>query len=248
MPAPAPAPAPNPHRANTPLPPAVEDHSEWLRANCDTQRSYYEEYLNTCRAAAPARLGLAPSGSLGSSSGAAGEPTAQQLVAAGSSAAKPGQTSSAAVEAVKSFSPGAAALLLEEEIREAFLGTAGTAAGAQGVGLLAASWLGTTLEDLLAVALAGAASYVAVLNLPLRRADIKAKVASTAGKFVADVEGEMLREVKSSVAAVLAEVDAALGPIEEAYKKEARRVAEAEARSARLEAALAELSQKVANV
>jgi hypothetical protein len=193
-------------------------------------------------------LGLAPSSSAGSSSAAAGGPTAQELVAAGSGAAKqPGQPS-AALEAVKSFSPSAAALLLEEEIREAFLGTAGTAAGAQGVGLFAASWLGTTLEDMLALALASAASYVAVLNLPLRRADIKAKVASTAGKFVADVEGEMVSEVKTAVASVLAEVDAALLPIEEAYRREAARIAGAEASRAELELALGELSQKVANL
>jgi hypothetical protein len=122
------------------------------------------------------------------------------------------------VRAVQEFDPSAAALLLEEEVREAFLGTAGTAAGAQGLGLLAAGWLGSSLEDLLALALAGAASYVAVLNLPLRRADIKSKVAAAAGKFGDGVEAAMGAEVAGAVAGVLAEVEAALAPVEEAYR------------------------------
>jgi hypothetical protein len=63
--------------------------------------------------------------------------------------------------------------------------------GAQGLGLLAASWFKGTLEDLLALTVAGLASYVAVLNLPLKRSDIKAKVARVAGNFADSVTSAM---------------------------------------------------------
>lgn len=63
--------------------------------------------------------------------------------------------------------------------------------GAQGLGLLAASWLGNTLEDFLALTVAGLASYVAVLNLPLKRSDIKAKVTRVANNYADSVTGAM---------------------------------------------------------
>jgi hypothetical protein len=44
--------------------------------------------------------------------------------------------------------------MLEEEVREAVLGTAGTAAGAAGFGVALTTVLPTTLEDLMALALA----------------------------------------------------------------------------------------------
>jgi len=71
-------------------------------------------------------------------------------------------------------------------------------AGAQGLGLLAAGWLGNTLEDLLALTVAGMASYVAVLNLPLKRSDIKAKVAKVANNFMEGVTDAM-QQVRSSL-------------------------------------------------
>lgn len=64
-------------------------------------------------------------------------------------------------------------------------------AGAQGIGLLATSLMGNTLEDILALAVAGMASYVAVLNLPLKRSDIKGKVSKVADNFVEGVTAAM---------------------------------------------------------
>lgn len=57
-----------------------------------------------------------------------------------------------------------------------------TGAGLVGVVL---TWvLPTTLEDALAIVLAGLAGYVALLNLPLRRAEAKAKVERVANNFI----------------------------------------------------------------
>jgi hypothetical protein len=44
---------------------------------------------------------------------------------------------------------------------------------------------------LLALTVAGLASYVAVLNLPLKRSDIKGKVARVAGNFADSVTSAM---------------------------------------------------------
>ncbi len=51
-----------------------------------------------------------------------------------------------------------------------------------GVGLTMV--LPNTLEDVLAITLAGLAVYVALLNLPLRRAEAKAKLEKVAGNFI----------------------------------------------------------------
>ena len=48
-----------------------------------------------------------------------------------------------------------------------------------------ATWiLPSTLEDILAIVLAGLAGYVALLNLPLRRAEAKAKLEKVANNFI----------------------------------------------------------------
>ena len=56
------------------------------------------------------------------------------------------------------------------------------------MGLFLTSILQSTWEDLLAVALASLAGYVAVLGLPLRRGDIKGKLEKAAGSL-AEVRG-----------------------------------------------------------
>ena len=50
---------------------------------------------------------------------------------------------------------------------------------------MVATWiLPSTLEDILAIVLAGLAGYVALLNLPLRRAEAKAKLEKVANNFI----------------------------------------------------------------
>ena len=52
------------------------------------------------------------------------------------------------------------------------------------VGVVATWILPNTLEDILAVVLAGLAGYVALLNLPLRRAEAKGKLERVANNFI----------------------------------------------------------------
>jgi hypothetical protein len=65
---------------------------------------------------------------------------------------------------------------LESEVREVVMGTSTSAAGAATAGAVLATVLPTTLEDLLALALTSSLVYMSVLNLPLKRADVKAGV------------------------------------------------------------------------
>ena len=52
------------------------------------------------------------------------------------------------------------------------------------VGVVATWILPNTLEDILAIVLAGLAGYVALLNLPLRRAEAKGKLERVANNFI----------------------------------------------------------------
>lgn len=52
------------------------------------------------------------------------------------------------------------------------------------VGVVATWILPNTLEDILAIVLAALAGYVALLNLPLRRAEAKGKLERVANNFI----------------------------------------------------------------
>jgi hypothetical protein len=149
---------------------------------------------------------------------------------------------------VADFNLGAAKVLLEEEIREAFLGTAGSAAGAQGLGLLAAGWMHRTLEDILVLSVAGLASYVSVLNLPLKRAEIKGKVSKVAGNFADGLAAAMEEEVDGDVAATRARVLSAVAPLEAAWREELSRLRASEAERAALAEAVAAMERRTANL
>lgn len=85
-------------------------------------------------------------------------------------------TPSAALASIERLEARATEALLVQEVRQAVVGTAGTAAGAGVAGFFATTILPTTLEDLLALALASAVGYVSVVNLPLRRAEAKRRL------------------------------------------------------------------------
>jgi hypothetical protein len=238
---------------------AVREHAAWLSANADNQAAHYGRFLAQCRAVLPEESSSSSSPSSGAAGGGGGAVGASPGViraseAGGASGPAPAAGASgdaaaaSALQAVADFNPRAAAAVLESEVREAFLGTAGSAAGAQGLGLLAASWLGSGLEDLLAVTVAGLAGYVSVLNLPLRRADIKAKVARAAAALGAELEGRMSAELAAAVDGCASRVAADAAPLEAAFEAEIGRLEAAEARRQRLEAAVADLLRRAADL
>ncbi len=98
----------------------------------------------------------------------------------------PTQDAQPSAEAVLAqLQPSSALAQLDNELRDAVMGTAGTAAGAAALGMVSTWILPTAGQDLVAMAVAGAVAYTSVLNLPLRRADTKKKLQDAASQFVA---------------------------------------------------------------
>ena len=92
------------------------------------------------------------------------------------------------------FNQDAAALLLEEEIREAVYSTVGAAGAAFFVAIFLSGFLDNLAEDILAFSLTAAVGYVSVLSLPLKRAEAKGKVRNVAESFLEQVEAAMQAE------------------------------------------------------
>ncbi|BDA44834.1 probable transmembrane GTPase FZO-like, chloroplastic [Coccomyxa sp. Obi] len=153
-----------------------------------------------------------------------------------------------AVAALMRFEPKAAALVLEEEIREAVLGSITSAIGAGAVGVVLTWILPNTLEDVLAIVLAGLAGYVALLNLPLRRGEAKAKLERVANNFIKEVEERLKAELESSLDACAVEVNGFIKPLEVATLAVVERIKDAESRRAALAAQLEQLKQRAANI
>jgi hypothetical protein len=178
----------------------VGEHASWLATNCSNQLNYYTSFL--AQRSTPEQAAAAG----GSGNGASSSPSSVKVISSSDEASRgssSGSSSSSSLailadpsscssmSSLGEFKIDAAKTLLEQELKEAFLGTAGAAAGALGAGFLATSWLPNTLEDVLALCLAGLASYVSLLNLPLRRSNIKAKVAKIANNFAGSVTEAM---------------------------------------------------------
>ncbi|GFR42466.1 hypothetical protein Agub_g3374, partial [Astrephomene gubernaculifera] len=239
---------------------AVAEHSSWLRANCAAQLAYYTAFAaaRSTAAAALAGGGAAAAGTVAASTTAPSSspsPPASSPSTSSSLVASPSASSSSAVsasspalQAVSEFNVRAISTLIDGELQQAMATTAGTAVGAPLFGLFAMQAIHNTLEDLLLAGLSGVVSYISLLNLPLRRADIKAKIARVASNFVADVQSRMEAEVAAEVGAVEAQVGQLMAPLQAAYGAE---VARLEARRAQLEAhveELQELQRRVANL
>ncbi|KAG2422345.1 hypothetical protein HXX76_016105 [Chlamydomonas incerta] len=246
---------------------AVAEHGSWLKANCANQRDYYAQFAASRAAAAGLPdLAAAAVAATSSSAAAAAGKSAPSASASASSSAPPqtelsgdraasgadastsASAASPALRAVGDFNLRAISTLLDSELQQAMATTAGTAVGAPVFGLFAMQVVGNTLEDLLLAALAGGVSYVSLLNLPLRRADLKGKIGRVAGNFVTDVQAKMEQEVADEVKATIAAVAQLMAPLERAYGAE---VARLEARKADLAAygeALQALQRRTANL
>lgn len=125
-----------------------------------------------------------------------------------------------ALSVVEELELGSVGLLLNEEVRESYTVTGGAVAGAGVFGVITTALLPTTWEDLLACAVAGLIGYLAVLNLPLRRAETKGKVKRVATNFSAELssamEGELAAAMDSSADAIMAWIN----PLVEAARRE----------------------------
>lgn len=220
---------------------AVGEHSQWLGRNAQRQRDHY--------AAVVRARGFGPSGDRRRSeaqqqplpAASAVQPVGDREPAVRSSGGGEGLASAVADR----FDQGAAALLLAEEIRQAAASTAGSAGAALAVGTGLVAVLPTMGEDALSLALGGLAAYVGLLNLPLRRAEVKAKVTRAADAFGVALEEAMDSELQASLQQVDDEVGALVAPWEAAAQAEAAAVAAARARCEVEDLKLRELQHRV---
>jgi len=254
-------------RAAASLSRAAADHRAWLDANAAAQLDNYcafarrrgaalgvgEGELGAAEAAARAALEAgvaagagAPAGEPESRESAALAPTAPPptALAASTSPARRG----AAAAAVAAFDPAAAALLLDADLRESAAGTAAGVGGAALLGACLTAILPTFAEDALALALAAAAAYLALINLPLRRGDAKAKARRAAANFGAAVDGALAGELEGEVRAVAAAVAALTAPLAAAASARAAAARAARDRCAALAAEVAALRRRAAAV
>ncbi|KAK9847358.1 hypothetical protein WJX84_004848 [Apatococcus fuscideae] len=153
-----------------------------------------------------------------------------------------------ALAIVQEFDPKAASLLLEEEVREAVVGTVGTAVGAGALGIILTTILQSASEDILAVGLAGLAGYASVLNLPVRRSKVKAKLEQRASKFAQELGRQLQEELQQTTEQCLADVRAFMRPVEAATKAERDRLVDAEARRSKLSDRLRTLQERAAKI
>jgi len=138
--------------------------------------------------------------------------------------------------------------MLEEEVRDAVLSTASTAAGAGVVGVFLTTVLPTTLEDLLAIALSAAIGYASILNLPLRRAETKKKLEAVTDAAIAELQGKLEVELHTALTRCESEVMMLIEPLEALLKEEVRRAETALAQRAALGDEVAALQRRAARI
>lgn len=189
----------------------VQEHGTWLDDNTARQlegyRGFAERQADALGAQAPPR-------------------TAADAASDGSGG--PALSSSSSLAEVQSrFGELLRVKQLEEEVREIVLSTAGFLGGALVALLLLTSIFDNALEDILVLALSGLAAYVGkcerrvsdtgasyvgemrgppshagVVNLPLRRAEVKGKLRSRADKYAEELETLLASELGQGLARV----------------------------------------------
>ena len=153
------------------------------------------------------------------------------------------ETSALAV--ASGFDHGAAAALLEEEVKSATYATVGAAGGAFFVAVFLSGFLDSLAEDVLAVSLTAAVGYVSVLSLPLKRAETKAKVRAAAEDLLAETEKAMRAEFERKTLAATRQVLATTAPWSRAAVEAENEIAANQARRDALQEALDALRRDV---
>ena len=221
---------------------AATEHRAWLDANVGAQRASYRAFVEE-RARA---LGVAVEEMDAAAAKATAAPAAVVGGPSTTALATTSDARGAASAAVARFDAPAAGLLLEEELREAALATAAGTAAAALLGAGLTSILPGFAEDALALALAAAVGYLALLNLPLRRAEAKGKVAKAADAYAADVEAGFKAELSADLRALEAEVGAWVAPLAAAAEGNAAAAAAAAAEAEALAGEVAGLRTQAA--
>lgn len=138
--------------------------------------------------------------------------------------------------------------LMDMEIRKAVVGTAGTALAALGIGFTLTFLLPYTSEDYLAIALSLLLGYVAVLNLPLRRADVKGNARRLGMNLGKELSSRLQSELEVGLEECNERVLNMVEPLEEVFRNEVARVDLAEAQRSVLFEELEGMKKRIASL
>lgn len=94
------------------------------------------------------------------------------------------------------------------------------AAGTAVVAFILTAILPTTLEDILALLLAGAVAYISLLSWPVKRGDIKAALSDRFGSLATSIEKELKSELDAGVSKLKTDVNTMVAPLLETAQEE----------------------------
>lgn len=94
------------------------------------------------------------------------------------------------------------------------------AAGTAVVAFILTAILPTTLEDILALCLAGALAYISLLSWPIKRGDIKGALSERYGSLATSIEGELKSELDSGVSKLRTQVNNMVVPLLQTAQEE----------------------------
>lgn len=138
--------------------------------------------------------------------------------------------------------------LMESEIRGAVNATTGTAVAAIGIGIVLTLVLPYTSEDFLALALSLVIGYVALLNLPLRRGEVKGKVRRVSTEIFKELDGTMDNSLEETLDECSSEVMGMVEPLEMVFEADVQQVKDAESNRTELATELETFKARVANL
>lgn len=94
------------------------------------------------------------------------------------------------------------------------------AAGIAIVSFILTAVLPSTLEDILALLLAGALAYISLLSWPIKRGDIKGALSDRFGSLSSAIESEMKSELESGVQKLRSKVNHIVAPLLQTAQEE----------------------------
>ncbi|CAI5976453.1 unnamed protein product [Closterium sp. NIES-65] len=208
---------------------ALVEHHVWLRSNNARQLASYRDFARTRWPSVPPAPALPGSEEEGEGEGEEGRIPET-------------------VGILEGFSPRAAALLLEEEMRESVVSTV-TGLGVAGVSAsVLTAVLQSSLEDLLALTVCTAGGSLNVLTFPQRREKVKGKIRQRAAGLIKRLEEGLEGELQSRLADLETRIRAELAPYRRAVDDELVRVDALQSQLQTSTQQLEELRQRVRNL
>ena len=133
-------------------------------------------------------------------------------------------------------------------MKAAVVGTSGLAIGGPFGGLLFASATPNALEDLLLLTIGTMAAYVSILNLPLRRSEIKKKVNKILSSYISEVQKQMKEDLDAQMKETIKTVNSLVAPFEALCSDQVSRLEASEAKRCSLLNDIRALQAEAANI